>query len=84
MSSLARKRAVILRDMMAFSTVGDVASLTLTPTPCMADRFYAGVNFEPPGPCADTAEIYAHSRTLGFGHEVKKRILLGTYALTAA
>ncbi len=28
-------------------------------------------------------ELYAHSRTAGFGAEVKKRILLGTYALTA-
>jgi aspartyl-tRNA(Asn)/glutamyl-tRNA(Gln) amidotransferase subunit A len=28
-------------------------------------------------------EVYAHSRTAGFGAEVKKRILLGTYALSA-
>jgi len=28
-------------------------------------------------------EVYAHSRTAGFGPEVKRRILLGTYALTA-
>ena len=28
-------------------------------------------------------EVYAHSRTAGFGAEVKRRILLGTYALTA-
>ncbi|KAN0121288.1 Amidase signature domain containing protein [Russula decolorans] len=27
--------------------------------------------------------VYAHSRTAGFGAEVKRRILLGTYALTA-
>ena len=27
--------------------------------------------------------IYAQSRTAGFGEEVKRRILLGTYALTA-
>ncbi|KAF9473418.1 amidase signature enzyme [Pholiota conissans] len=30
-----------------------------------------------------TAQIYAQSRTVGFGHEVQKRILLGTYALSA-
>ena len=29
------------------------------------------------------ADVYAHSRTAGFGAEVKRRILLGTYALTA-
>ncbi|KAI9510047.1 amidase signature enzyme [Russula earlei] len=28
-------------------------------------------------------EAYSHSRTAGFGAEVKRRILLGTYALTA-
>ena len=30
-----------------------------------------------------TANVYAHTRTAAFGEEVKKRILLGTYALTA-
>ncbi|KAF8579950.1 amidase signature enzyme [Ramaria rubella] len=30
-----------------------------------------------------TANVYAHSRSHGFGREVQKRILLGTYALTA-
>jgi hypothetical protein len=38
----------------------------------------------PPG--ADrrsTNNVYAHTRTVGFGDEVKRRMLLGTYALTA-
>ncbi|PPQ86108.1 hypothetical protein CVT25_003675 [Psilocybe cyanescens] len=30
-----------------------------------------------------TSKIYAHSRTANFGQEVQKRILLGTYALSA-
>ncbi|KAF8645066.1 hypothetical protein AX16_008124 [Volvariella volvacea WC 439] len=30
-----------------------------------------------------TSDVYAQSRSLGFGKEVQKRILLGTYALTA-
>lgn len=30
-----------------------------------------------------SGEVYAHSRTAGFGAEVKRRVLLGTYALTA-
>lgn len=30
-----------------------------------------------------TANVYAHTRSHGFGNEVMKRILLGTYALTA-
>ncbi|KAH8996131.1 amidase signature domain-containing protein [Lactarius hatsudake] len=38
----------------------------------------------PPGAIARSpADVYAHSRTAGFGAEVKRRILLGTYALTA-
>jgi aspartyl-tRNA(Asn)/glutamyl-tRNA(Gln) amidotransferase subunit A len=32
---------------------------------------------------SDTAELYALSRSLGLGKEVQKRILLGTYSLTA-
>jgi len=30
-----------------------------------------------------TSNVYSHSRSRGFGPEVKRRILLGTYALTA-
>lgn len=38
----------------------------------------------PPGSdLTKTANVYAHSRSQGFGAEVRKRILLGTYALTA-
>jgi Asp-tRNA(Asn)/Glu-tRNA(Gln) amidotransferase A subunit family amidase len=38
----------------------------------------------PPGSIARSpGEVYALSRTAGFGAEVKRRILLGTYALTA-
>lgn len=29
------------------------------------------------------SNVYAHTRSSGFGYEVQKRILLGTYALTA-
>ncbi|KAG9044271.1 Trimeric GatFAB AmidoTransferase(AdT) complex subunit [Tulasnella sp. UAMH 9824] len=50
---------------------------------------YDGVRFgtyqkPPPGTdFSDTWAVYAHSRSKGFGPEVRKRILLGTYALTA-
>ncbi|KLO19288.1 amidase signature enzyme, partial [Schizopora paradoxa] len=30
-----------------------------------------------------TSNVYSHTRSRGFGHEVQKRILLGTYALSA-
>lgn len=29
------------------------------------------------------SSVYSHTRSKGFGHEVQKRILLGSYALTA-
>lgn len=47
--------------------------------------FTIGLYKEPP-PGSDktkTANVYAHSRSAGFGKEVQKRILLGTYALSA-
>ncbi|KAG9018908.1 Trimeric GatFAB AmidoTransferase(AdT) complex subunit, partial [Tulasnella sp. 427] len=50
---------------------------------------YDGVRFgtyQKPAPrtdLSDTSAVYAQSRSKGFGAEVRKRILLGTYALTA-
>jgi len=35
------------------------------------------------GPARDVAELYARTRAEGFGAEVKRRIVLGTYALSA-
>ncbi|KAK0466847.1 amidase signature domain-containing protein [Desarmillaria tabescens] len=42
---------------------------------------YDGIQY---GMCQpSTSKIYAHTRSKGFGSEVQKRILLGTYSLTA-
>jgi Asp-tRNA(Asn)/Glu-tRNA(Gln) amidotransferase A subunit family amidase len=41
------------------------------------------VPLPPDAVARSSGEVYAHSRTAGFGAEVKRRILLGTYALTA-
>ncbi|KAF9466190.1 amidase signature domain-containing protein [Collybia nuda] len=49
------------------------------------DGVQYGLHVRPP-PGADltkTSDLYARSRSAGFGPEVQKRILLGTYALTA-
>ena len=45
----------------------------------------SGLNVRPPVGSATggMAGVYAHSRSRGFGAEVKRRVLLGTYALSA-
>ncbi len=46
---------------------------------------YDGVKygFRAQGPLADTMEMYQKTRNNGFGREVKRRIMLGTYVLSA-
>ncbi|MGI8664325.1 MAG: Asp-tRNA(Asn)/Glu-tRNA(Gln) amidotransferase subunit GatA [Acidimicrobiales bacterium] len=44
---------------------------------------YDGVRYGLRVPAATTAEMYDKTRTAGFGAEVKRRIMLGTYALSA-
>jgi aspartyl-tRNA(Asn)/glutamyl-tRNA(Gln) amidotransferase subunit A len=44
---------------------------------------YDSVRYGPRPPSGDLASLYVESRTLGFGPEVKRRILLGTFALAA-
>jgi aspartyl-tRNA(Asn)/glutamyl-tRNA(Gln) amidotransferase subunit A len=44
---------------------------------------YDSIRYGPRPPAADLAALYVESRTKGFGPEVKRRILLGTFALAA-
>ena len=44
---------------------------------------YDGVRYGPRGSDADLASLYVETRTKGFGPEVKRRILLGTFALSS-
>ena len=44
---------------------------------------YDGIRFGPRTEAATTAETMTATRTKGFGDEVKRRIMLGTYALSA-
>jgi aspartyl-tRNA(Asn)/glutamyl-tRNA(Gln) amidotransferase subunit A len=44
---------------------------------------YDGVRFGPRIPGATLVEMYQKTRGRGFGHEVKQRIILGTYVLSA-
>ncbi len=44
---------------------------------------YDGIRYGPRLAASDLASLYVESRTRGFGPEVKRRILLGTFALAA-
>jgi aspartyl-tRNA(Asn)/glutamyl-tRNA(Gln) amidotransferase subunit A len=44
---------------------------------------YDGVKYGLREPGANLLDMYANTRTLGFGEEVRRRIMLGTYALSA-
>src|SRR6202051_3357985 len=49
-----------------------------TPAPCAGGRY----GYPPPN-SADRLDMYKHTRDEGFGDEPKRRILVGTYALSA-
>ena len=44
---------------------------------------FDGVRYGYRAECRDLGELYAKTRTQGFGAEVKRRIMLGTYALSS-
>lgn len=44
---------------------------------------YDSIRYGPRPPATDLASLYVESRTKGFGPEVKRRILLGTFTLAA-
>jgi len=44
---------------------------------------YDGVRYGLRGESTDLAEMYCETRSMGFGEEVKRRIMLGTYALSS-
>ena len=47
--------------------------------------YFPGLRITPPSEASKkkVSDVYSYTRSRGFGHEVGKRILLGTYALTA-
>ena len=56
----------------------------ISPAEAMANLArYDGVRYGLQEPGTDIWEMYANTRKAGFGAEVKRRILLGTYALSA-
>ena len=56
----------------------------IAPAECSSNLArFDGMRFGLRSPGADLAETYARTRADGFGPEVKRRIMLGTYALSA-
>ncbi|KAH7881937.1 amidase signature domain-containing protein [Phlebopus sp. FC_14] len=68
----------------ALSAYYVIASAEASSNLARFDGIRYGLRVPPPGTVpVKPSEVYAFSRSKGFGKEVQKRILLGTYALTA-
>jgi len=69
----------------ALSAYYVIASAEASSNLARFDGIQFGLHVVPPSESdkKKAAHVYSHSRSIGFGSEVKKRILLGTYALTA-
>ncbi|SJL13713.1 related to Glutamyl-tRNA(Gln) amidotransferase subunit A, mitochondrial [Armillaria ostoyae] len=69
------------------SIIASMKSLgaTVVPVSLTSTSFALRLHIKPPlgTDLTKTSKIYAHTRSKGFGSEVQKRILLGTYSLTA-
>lgn len=69
----------------ALSAYYVIASAEASSNIARYDGIEYGLRVNPPqgANTTKTANVYAHTRSKGFGREVQRRILLGTYALTA-
>ncbi|KAK0188545.1 amidase signature domain-containing protein [Armillaria mellea] len=69
----------------ALSAYYVIASAEASSNLARYDGIQYGLHIKPPlgTDLTKTSKIYAHTRSKGFGTEVQKRILLGTYSLTA-
>ncbi|KAK0239268.1 amidase signature domain-containing protein [Armillaria nabsnona] len=69
----------------ALSAYYVIASAEASSNLARYDGIQYGLHIKPPlgTDLTKTSKIYAHTRSKGFGSEVQKRILLGTYSLTA-
>lgn len=59
--------------------------LSLLTFPLTRTYYFSGLYVKPPPGTmlGKTSNVYAQTRSAGFGLEVQKRILLGTYSLSA-
>jgi aspartyl-tRNA(Asn)/glutamyl-tRNA(Gln) amidotransferase subunit A len=82
--ALAKAGAEIVDVTIPAFTYGLTAYYLIAPAEASSNLArYDGVRFGLRVPAADTNAMYAATRSAGFGAEVRRRIMLGTYALSA-
>lgn len=85
--AVLEKNGTVIREISLPHTQYAVSTYYLIATAEASSNLarYDGVKygFRTPSDIADTIEMYETTRSLGFGKEVKRRIMLGTYVLSA-
>ena len=83
-SALAQAGATIVDVEVPAFTFGLTAYYLIAPAEASSNLArYDGVRYGMRADAPDTNSMYAATRSAGFGEEVKRRIMLGTYALSA-
>jgi aspartyl-tRNA(Asn)/glutamyl-tRNA(Gln) amidotransferase subunit A len=81
---LQQAGATIVDVSLPHTKYGLAAYYIIAPAECSSNLArYDGVRFGLRVPGADLTELYEKTRAEGFGDEVKRRILIGTYALSS-
>ena len=82
---LRRAGAELVEVTLPNSTLGIAAYYVIAPAECSSNLSrFDGVRFGHRAEnCEDLNELYRKSRSEGFGAEVKRRVMIGTYALSA-
>jgi aspartyl-tRNA(Asn)/glutamyl-tRNA(Gln) amidotransferase subunit A len=78
--------ATIINIELPLTDVGISTYYVLAPAECSSNLArYDGIRYghRTEKPCKDLFELYSESRAEGFGSEVKRRIMLGTYVLSS-
>ncbi len=78
--------ATIVDIELPLTDVGVSTYYVLAPAECSSNLArYDGIRYghRTSSPCKDLFELYSRSRAEGFGDEVKRRIMLGTYVLSS-
>jgi len=83
-AALEKAGAVIREMSLPHSKYALAVYYIIQPSECSANLArYDGIRYGHSSPAASLAEVYTRSRATGFGPEPTRRIMLGTYALSA-